>query len=131
MKKNVSEKSNKEVKDSNLVELMSLWLHESNNGTKYLTGTAQDPTGKFKVVGFFNTNKRDEKDPTIRVYEEVEKGSELKEVLVTLWEHTSASGNKYLIGKDNEDNNVVAFYGKENEEKRPYVRIYTQEEKGE
>lgn len=131
MKKNISNNnSNKEVKDSNLVELMSLWLHQSTNGTEYLTGTAEDPTGKFKVVGFFNTNKRDEKDPIVRIYEEVEKGSELKEVLVTLWEHISASGNKYLTGKDNENTNVVAFYGAKNEEKRPYIRVYTQE-KGE
>ena len=129
MKKVNSEtKTNKEVKDSNLKELMSLWLHESKSGSKYLTGTAQDPTGKFKVVGFFNNSKRDEKDPSVRIYEEVENGSELKEVLVTLWEHTSKSGNAYLTGKDNEDNNVVGFYGKENEEKRPYIRIYTQEE---
>ena len=128
MKKVNTEKSNKEVKDSNLKELMSLWLHESANGTKYLTGTADDVTGKFKVVGFFNTNKKNENEPDIRVYEEVEKGSVLKEVLVSLWKHTSKGGVDYMTGKDNEDNKVVAFYGKENEEKRPYVRIYTQGE---
>ena len=127
-KGNSTNNTNKEVKDSNLVELMSLWLHKSDNKVKYLTGTAEDVTGKFKVVGFFNNSKRDEKDPSIRIYEEVEKGSELKEVLVTLWEHTSKNGNLYLTGKDNEDNNVVAFYGKENEEKRPYIRVYQQKE---
>lgn len=128
MKKVNSEKTNKEVKDSNLKELMSLWLHESANKTKYLTGTADDVTGKFKVVGFFNTSKKNENEPDIRVYEEVEKGQELKEVLVSLWKHTSKGGTDYMTGKDNEDNKVVAFYGKENEEKRPYVRIYTQGE---
>lgn len=128
MKKVNTEKSNKEVKDSNLKELMSLWLHESANKTKYLTGTADDVTGKFKVVGFFNTSKKNENEPDIRVYEEVEKGQELKEVLVSLWKHTSKGGTDYMTGKDNEDNKVVAFYGKENEEKRPYVRIYTQGE---
>ena len=128
MKKVNTEKFNKEVKDSNLKELMSLWLHESANKTKYLTGTADDVTGKFKVVGFFNTSKKNENEPDIRVYEEVEKGQELKEVLVSLWKHTSKGGNDYMTGKDNEDNKVVAFYGKENEEKRPYVRIYTQGE---
>lgn len=128
MKKINTEKSNKEVKDSNLKELMSLWLHESANKTKYLTGTADDVTGKFKVVGFFNTNKKNENEPDIRVYEEVEKGQELKEVLVSLWKHTSKGGTDYMTGKDNEDNKVVAFLGKDNEEKRPYVRIYTQGE---
>ena len=127
-KSNSTTKTNKEVKDSNLVELMSLWLHKSADGVKYLTGTAEDVTGKFKVVGFFNNSKRDDKDPSVRIYEEVEKGSELKEVLVTLWEHTSKNGTSYLTGKDNEDNNVVAFYGKENEEKRPYIRVYQQKE---
>ena len=126
MKKNVStEKSNKEVKDSNLIELMSLWLHKSKDGFRYLTGVAKDEE-EFKVLGFFNTKKEKDTDPVVKIYEEVDKDQELGDVLVTLWDHVSKSGNKYMTGKDNENTNVVAFYGKENEEKRPYIRIYYQ-----
>ena len=51
--------------DEQFEEVLSLWYQTSKNGKKYLSG--KDVNGN-KVVAFINDNKRNEKQPDIKVY---------------------------------------------------------------
>lgn len=110
------------VNKSNLEQLMSLWIKEGKNG-KYLTGKVGMDADGFKVVGFYNGQKKNPKEPDIRIYESYDKGH-AKEVLISLWGNTSKSGKLYFTGLDNENNRVVAFVEEKPEKNRPNIRIY-------
>ncbi len=115
--------SKKEVKTEekerfDLQECFTLWLHKGKNGVKYLSGNA----GENKIVAFFNQKKND-KQPSVRIYDLKDDGSTGEEI-ITLWEYKSKQGNDYLSGKTNENENIIAFYGDEHQEKRPYIRGY-------
>ena len=53
---------------------------------------------KIKIVGFWNRKKKNENEPDIRFYESKEQGGDLGESIVSVWENTSKSGNKYFSG---------------------------------
>ena len=75
------------------------------------------------VVAYYNTNKKNPNEPDIKIYESNENG--IGAELVTLWDKLSKKETKYLSGKTNENEQVVAYYGNEFEEKRPFIRVYT------
>lgn len=105
-------------------EVFALWKHKGEKG-EYLTGKTED--GSINLVAFFNTNKKNPNEPDVRVYEQTEQGQKLENQVCSLWENVGKSGTKYLSGTDNENKKVVGFYGVENEEKRPYIRVYYKE----
>lgn len=117
-KEEVKEVKTEEKEKFDLQECFTLWLHKGKNGVKYLSGNANEN----KIVGFFN-NKKNDKQPSVRIYDLNEDGS-LGVELITLWEYKSNQGNDYLSGKTNENENIIAFYGDEHQEKRPYIRGY-------
>ena len=106
-----------------LEEAFVLWKNKAKSGLEYLSG--KDLNDK-KLVAFFNTKKENPKEPDIRVYNTNDKG-EMKDEVAVLWENTSKDNNLYLTGSTKENEKLVAWYGKENEEKRPYVRAYFQD----
>lgn len=109
----------KEVeKETKLNECLVLWLHKSKEGKKFLSGKTYTDE---RVIGFFVAAKNDNM-PKIRVYALDEEGKTTEEI-VTLWENEGKNG-KYLSGVTNESEKVVAFYGEETKEARPYVRVY-------
>lgn len=118
-KANETKEQGKELK-----EIFALWKHNGEKGT-YLTGKTED--GSINLVGFFNTNKKNPNEPDVRVYEQTDKDQKLENQVCALWENVGKSGAKYLSGTDNENKKVVGFYGNENEEKRPYIRVYNKE----
>lgn len=61
MANKITQKQNEEKFE----EVLSLWYQTSKNGKKYLSG--KDVNGN-KVVAFINENKRNEKQPDIKVY---------------------------------------------------------------
>ena len=116
----------KEVKqEQNLKEVFVLWRQKSKEGNEYLSGNISDED-KAKLVGFFNTNKKNPNEPDIRVFTQTEKKEDQVQV-ASLWANVSQNDKKYLTGTTNENEKLVAFYGKENEEKRPYIRAYYKE----
>lgn len=60
----------RKTKKTNYTEIMSLWESESKNGLEYLTGVTKD--GK-RVVAFWNEEKKNDKEPDLRVYYSLEK----------------------------------------------------------
>ena len=120
IKPEVKEEEKKELK-----ECLVLWLGESKNNTKYLTGfVSEDPN--VKVVGFFNGNKKNPNEPDIRIY--VKEDDKIGQEIASLW--ATLGKNKkdysYLTGKDDDKNRLVGFYGNEKDTKKPYIKVYFQ-----
>lgn len=118
MKKTVEKEVKKELK-----EAFVLWKNEGKTG-EYLSGfTTFDPVKKEKLVGFFNSKKKNPNEPDIRVYYVKDDGSRGEEA-VSLWEETSQNGTRYLTGTTDDKERIIAFYGKEHQEMRPHIRAY-------
>lgn len=110
----------KEV-EFNLNESFVLWRNESKTGVKYLKGFT--PNKETGLIAYFNSNKKNPKEPDIRVYSLVEGKQDIE--VASLWENVSENkGTRYLTGSTNDNEKLVAFYGKEHEEARPYLRAY-------
>lgn len=121
-----------EKKEFNLKEAFVLWLKESKKGTRYLTGFVSEKQD-VKLVAYFNTDKKNPKEPDVRVYQSTknEDGTYTtseKEV-ASLWTQTSAKDSEYLTGTTDENERLVAFIGDVHKELRPYIRAYFKEEK--
>lgn len=108
----------------NLKEAFVLWKNESKNKTEYLRGFTSDK--KVKLVGFFNTNKKNPKEPDVRVYVTDNEGKDIE--VASLWESITKNNKRILTGSTNENEKLVAFYGKEHQEMRPYIRAYYRED---
>ena len=110
-----------------LKESFVLWKNKAKSGESYLTGfTALDENEEtIELVGFYNTNKKNPKEPDIRVYSKDEKGNKDKEVC-DLWETVSKNEKRYLTGSTDDKEKIIAFYNdKQNEVgTRPYIRAY-------
>ena len=107
--------------ETNLKEAFVLWKHEAKSGITYLSGNTKE---KVSLMGFFNTKKKNPKEPDVRIYLLDEDGKQGEEVC-SLWENTSKGGNKYLSGNTNDKENIVAFYNEIDEtSKIPYIRAY-------
>ena len=119
----------KEVKQEQikfeLEEAFVLWKQEGKNGGTYLSGFAT--SNKERLIGYFNSKKENPKEPDIRVFDLNEDGQRKNEIAV-LWENLDKKGGKYLTGKTTYENvenvKLVAWYGKENQEARPFIRCY-------
>lgn len=112
------EEVKKVEEETKLNDCLVLWLHKSKEGKKFLSGKTYTDD---RVIGFFVAAKG-ENSPKIRVYSLDDEGKATEEI-VTLWENEGKSG-KYLTGLTNEKEKLVAFYGEETKEARPYVRVY-------
>lgn len=112
----------KEEKKGNIIEeCFVLWKNISKNNQEYLSGFTSEKLGRTGLVAYFNTNKKNPKEPDLRVYKTVDE----KQVEVAdLWETLSKQNVRYLTGTTDENERLVAFYGDENQEKRPYIRAY-------
>lgn len=106
-----------------LKEAFALWLHTSKAGNEYLSGSCDESIGNTKVVGYFNSMKKNPKEPDIRVYSLDAEGNQDKEI-ADLWQNTSKNDSVYLSGTSDENEKLVGFYGDKKEEKRPYIRVY-------
>ncbi len=130
MKKVVKEEVKKEErKEFDLKESFALWEHVSKMGNKYLSGSTNPEVNEsLKLVGYYNTNKKNPNEPDIRVYSLNAEGQNDKEV-ADLWENQSVEGKRYLSGKDEDNCKLVGFYNETTKENpnRPYIRVYFKE----
>ena len=102
-----------------LRECFVLWKKVSKNNVEYLSGYLKEKN--INIVGFFNTNKKNPKEPDIRIYCENEEEKTNIEIC-SLWDNVSKNNNRYLAGVTNEDEKIIAFYDGENN--RPYIKAY-------
>lgn len=111
-------------KEFNLTEAFVLWKNESKNKVEYLSGRLSDEGSNVKLVGYFNTRKKNPKEPDIRIYDIDSDGSQGIEVC-SLWENISKGEKRYLTGTTNDQEKIIAFYNNlEENPNRPYIRAY-------
>lgn len=124
MKKSITQSNINEGGNEVLKESFVLWKNISSKNNEYLSGIAtDDPSNTFKLIGYFNTNKKNPKEPDIRIYSLNDEGKQDSEV-ASLWESVSKNNNRYLTGTTNEKEHLIAFYGNTEDEKRPYIKAY-------
>lgn len=112
-------------KEFTMVQVFALWKNKAKSGKEYFTGKTHDG---LKLTGFFNSKKKNPKEPDLRVYTHDADGNLNKEVYVSLWCNVSKNGNKFLTGKIG-DKRIVGFIRKNDNEKAPYVSVYYSEDK--
>jgi uncharacterized protein (DUF736 family) len=115
------------TQDFTMQDIFALWKKTSKNGNTYFDGKSKE--GLY-LRGFFNTNKKNPKEPDLRVYVSDENKELSKEPLISMWCNVSKSGSKYLTGKLG-NKRVVAFVRKSDNEKAPYLTAYYSEDKQE
>ncbi len=122
-KSEVKEEKQGVINEFNLKEAFVLWKNKSKNGNDYLAGFT--PNKESKLVAYFNTNKKNPKQPDITIYAAVDGKQDIE--VANLWENVSETkGTRYLTGSTNDKEKLVAFYGKD--EKKPYIRAFYKED---
>lgn len=111
-----TEKSTQKTTSFNLEQAFALWKNKSKDGSKsYFTG--------YGLIGFYNTMKKNPKEPDLRVYKQTKDNEPLGEPVTSLWCNVSKGGKKYLSGKY-EGKKVVCFINEKAEGKKPYISAY-------
>ena len=123
--KNVEEK---EVKEKTMKELCILWEHTTENGLTYLSGNLSEDLNYQKVIAFYNKDKKNEKEPDVRVYS-LDNENKKDTQIISLWEQTSKQNVIYLSGLTNDKENVVAFYNSNDDIKQPKIKVYFKDTK--
>lgn len=108
--------------NENLKDAFALWEKKKGDKVYYTGKTAGDKP--INLVAFVNTDKKNEKQPDLNVYESGEKGDKKPE-LASLWKNTSKAGKEYYSGYTNEKEKLIAFInGNTDEGKYPAIRVY-------
>ena len=125
--KTTKETVKQEKKGSELKELFSLWKRTSKNGVEYLSGKTINGEN---LVAYYTTEKKNPKQPDIRVYVSNEKDVEQLEV-ASIWVQLSKNDKSYYTGKTNENERIVGFINENasEENKQPNIRFYISTEK--
>lgn len=117
-------KKGKETKKE-LESAFSLWENVGKNKKEYLTGI---DCNDHKLLGFYNTDKRNEKEPDIKVYELNDK-NEIGVNVASLWKNESKDKQvKYLSGVTSDNEKIVAFYNDDTSNNKPLIRAYFKDE---
>lgn len=123
--KTTKETSKKEERGE-LKALFGLWKRVSKNKLNYLSGLTEN---KESLVGYYNTSKKNAKEPDIRIYTSKD-GQEQLEV-ASLWSNVSKEDKEYFTGRTNENERIIGFINESANEdnKQPYIRVYLTNEK--
>lgn len=121
-------KTREEIKEreneTSLQEAFVLWKVKSKSGIDYLSGNLKIKENEYvRIIGYFNGEKKNPNEPDIRIFSLDPEGNQDKEIC-SLWEHLSKNDVRYLTGISDENEKVVAFYNKDKENNRPYIRCY-------
>ena len=115
-------KSAPATNNKDLKEAFALWEKKGAKGV-YYSGKTSDPE-PVNIVGFITTEKKNEKQPDLRVYVSTDKDAEKIE-LAALWKQESKAGKTYYSGYSNEKEKLIAFInGDTKDGKYPSIRVY-------
>lgn len=113
-----------EKKEFDMKECFVLWKSKAKSGLDYLTG--KTPEG-IKLVAYYNSNKKNPNEPDVRVYALNEDGKIEEKPAASVWENIGKNEKRYLSGTTNENEKIVGWYSKVEDEKKPYIRVYYKE----
>ena len=118
-----------------LERVIVLWIYSSKDGKKtYLSGKTED--GILKLIGFFNKEKQNPKEPDIRLYTVHTtargKTERSEQVYTSLWVNATQNGKKVISGKLN-DRRLVGFFNSKAKVGGtiPYINIYWSDDSAE
>lgn len=116
-------KSEKPNINNDLKEAFALWAKKKGDLTYYSGKTSGDDF--INIVAFLNTNKKNPKQPDVRVYESSNEEGENKPEIASLWEQESKNGKTYYTGYTNEKERLIAFINQDTKDgKYPTIRAY-------
>lgn len=104
----------------------ALWKRTSANGKSYFTGQTEDK--QTFLTAFYNTDKKNLKEPDLRIYSRDADGNLSKDPFLSLWCNATKKGKKVLSGKLN-GKKVVGFIKADADEKHPYISVYFEADK--
>lgn len=117
---------NNTAEKKKMEQAFALWRRKSKDGKKtYFTGKM----GDTNLTAFYNTEKKNLKEPDMRVYVRNADGELSKEVYVSLWCNATKNGKKVLSGKV-DGKRVVGFINANADEKHPYISVYWSDDQG-
>lgn len=114
-------KTTGQKKEFKLEQVLVLWKHKSKKtGNEFFSGYYVKNEGQEQeeLVGFYNTDKKNPKEPDLRIY----KSDDTKKEFISLWVNASANGRQYLTGKF-KGKRIVGFINKGGN-KAPYISVY-------
>lgn len=116
------------VERKELREAFVLWKNLSKKGDPYLSGNVGKDCGELaggSVTGFYNTNKKNPKEPDVRLYVKDENDKNVE--VAALWDRVTKNEKRILTGLTNEKEELVGFYNNGENEKAPTIKVYFQE----
>ena len=116
--------SNTTAEKKKLVGVFALWRKKSKNGGTYFSGKTEG--GSF-LTGFYVTDKKNLKEPDLRVYAKDSEGNLSEEPFCSLWCNATKNGKKILSGKL-DGKRVIGFIKAEAKENQPYISVYYSDE---
>ena len=112
-----------EKKEFKLEQVCALWKRTSKKGLDFFTGKL----GKsVELMAFYNTNKKNPKEPDLRIYAVGDNEKLGKEPILSLWCNLTKTGKKVLNGTF-EGKKVIGFIKENASEKQPYISVYFRE----
>lgn len=122
--------SNTTAEKKTMKQVLALWKRTSKDGKKtYFTGKVDDGTfeNNFYVTAFYNTDKKNLKEPDLKIYARDDEGNLSKEPLLSLWCNATKKGKKILTGKL-DGKKVIGFIKRDGTENMPYISVYYSDE---
>lgn len=118
-------KTQTEKKEFNLEQVCTLWIYKGKkSGKTFLSGVIKRGEESEKVIGLFNKEKQNPKQPDISIYVKDENGKK-GDLLCSLWVNANGNGKKYASGKLDEKRVVGFFNSKASVDGViPYLNVY-------
>lgn len=117
--------SGKKEKKESLKEVFSLWERESKKGLDYLSGLTSDELGKKSLVAYYNKDKKNPKEPDVRVYVSSDDPKQEDKEVASLWSNVSKNNTQYYTGMTDDNERIVGFMNtSKKNEKEPDIRVY-------
>lgn len=119
----MSKTTAKTTEKKELQKVFTLWKKTSKDGKKaFFSGQTEDKS--MYLTAFYNRNKKNLKEPDLRVYPQ----DNIKEEYCSLWAKATKDGKKkYLSGKLR-DKWIVGFINEKATGKQPYISVYFSDE---
>lgn len=121
-------KTTKKTAEKKMEQVLALWKQKAKSGLKYFTGTCE--MKECHVIAFYNQEKKNPKEPDLRIYEQVKKNGKYErgDELCGLWMNVSKNSKKKYLTGTIDGKRVVGFIYEGDNEKAPYISVYLSDE---
>ena len=120
----------KNITKKEMEQVFALWKRKAKSGLKYFTGACDIGEHKGMVIAFYNQDKKNPKEPDLRIYEQVKKDGKYErgEEICGLWVNVAKESKKKYLTGTLDGQRVVGFMYEGDNEKAPYISVYLSDE---